>query len=162
MGKLMLRAIWAATAKPMLGAIWAVRAFAGLCGGAGFYAAWVSISHILHGDAAGPWLLPAAAGVATLVFAVALCALETNTVTISGKELMRRAGVMGLLLLYGFALLPYFGFLAASAALVLIMALLYAADRLVVGAGGLAIVVVMWAIFAYVIATPLPEGLWWQ
>lgn len=146
----------------MLRAIWAVRAFSILCVAVGAYAAWVSIAHIRADDAADPWLLPAGAGLGSVALGIAVCLCETSALEISGRVLSRRVGVMALLLLYAFVLLPYGGFLFASAVLVLAVALLYAGKPRIVGIGGLAIVVVIWAVFADVIATPLPEGLWWQ
>ncbi len=142
-------------------ALWADRGFAGLCGIAGLYVASVSLFHIFRGEPGGTWLLPVTTGALTLVLS-ACVACGAGRETIAWHAVARRAAALALLAAYAFVLLPLLGFLAASILLVLAVAMLYATNRLYVGAGGLIIVVGMWALFAYGLAEPLPRGLWWR
>jgi hypothetical protein len=75
---------------------------------------------------------------------------------------VRRAGAAALLGIYALVLLPAVGFLAASILLVCAIAGSYATRKLTVAIGGLAIVAGLWAFFAFVLAEPLPRGLWWR
>lgn len=144
-----------------VGAVWAARAFAGLCVVEGGYAASVSLIRISHGEPGGTWLLPLATGIlAAVLGAVVACGRERAV--IACREVVRRAGAAGLLGVYGFVLLPLLGFVTASVALVAAVSACYATRRLMVGIGGLAIVAGLWAFFAFGLGEPLPGGLWWR
>jgi hypothetical protein len=145
----------------VIGAAWAARAFAGLCVVAGLYAASVSLLRINHGEPGGTWLLPLATGVLAVVLGVVV-ACEREKTAIAGGEIVRRAGAAALLGIYALVLLPAVGFLAASILLVCAIAGSYATRKLTVAIGGLAIVAGLWAFFAFVLAEPLPRGLWWR
>jgi hypothetical protein len=143
----------------VVGAAWASRGLAALCAAAGFYAASVSLAHIVRGAAIGTWLLPLSAGVLTFLLSVCVVCEGADT-AIAWRVLGGRVAAMALLAAYAFVLLPLFGFLIASVALVLAVTLLFAPRRGFVGVGGLVIAVGMWALFSYVLAEPLPGGLW--
>ena len=144
-----------------IGAAWAARAFAGLCVAAGLYAAAVSLLRILHGEPGGTWLLPLATGVLAAILGVVV-ACEREPGLVARADVGRRAGAVALLGAYAFVLLPVLGFLAASLALVVAVSAGYARRSAVVGIGGLVIVAGLWAFFAFVLAEPLPRGLWWR
>lgn len=142
-----------------IGAVWAARAFAGLCVAAGLYAASVSLLHIGRGEPGGTWLLPLATGALAAILGV-IVACERQPAVIVRGEAARRAGAAVLLGVYAFVLLPLLGFLAASVALVAAVSTCYATRRVMVGIGGLVIVAGLWAFFAFGLGEPLPSGLW--
>ena len=150
-----------AASRLEIDAAWAVRLLAGLSGAAGLYAVSTSLSHILRGERGGTWLLPLTTGALTVLLA-ALVAMERGQATIVHGALARRIAAAALLGIYAFVLLPWLGFLVASSAFVLAIAAFYAPRRLAVGLSGVAIVAGLWALFAFVLAEPLPRGLWWR
>jgi hypothetical protein len=151
----------AAAAEALIGAVWAGRIFAGICAAAGIYVAAVSLHNILAGKATGVWLLPCATG--GLVAVLSICVVfAPGDGAISRRILGRRALAMTVLAAYAFVLLPLLGFLTGSVLLVLTFSVLYASNRVVVAAGGLAIVFAMWALFAYALVEPLPVGQLWR
>jgi hypothetical protein len=150
-----------AGAGPGDGATWAVRLLAALCAAAGLYAVSASLIHIRRVADTGTWLLPLATGALTAVLGICIACAAIDS-RIPWRLLGPRVTAIALLAAYGFVLLPLLGFLTASVLLVLVVTVLYASNRVLVGAGGLLIAVGMWALFAYVLAEPLPSGLWWQ
>ena len=149
----------AASRGEVIGAAWATRAFAALCVAAGAYAASVSLFHIIHGEPRGTWLLPLATGTLAAVLGVVV-ACERGPGVIARSEVARRAGAVLLLGVYGFVLLPLLGFLASSVALVAAVSAGYASRKVIVACGGLLVVAGLWAFFTFVLAEPLPRGLW--
>jgi hypothetical protein len=140
---------------------WAVRGVAGLCTAAGLCAAAVAISHVTHGDSIGIWLLPLCAGALTALVGV-IVAAERKGSAIAWRVVAWRSAALVLLATYAFVLLPLLGFLTASILLILTVTLIYASNRMFVAVGGFIIAIGMWALFAYVLAEPLPGGLWWR
>ena len=128
---------------------------------AGLYAASVSLLRIHHGEPSGTWLLPLTTGVLTAVLG-AVVACEREKAAIASSDVAWRAVAIALLGLYALALLPAVGFLAASIALVCAIAGFYTTRKFTVAIGGLAVVAGLWAFFAFVLAEPLPRGLWWR
>jgi hypothetical protein len=150
-----------AAVEELIAAVWAGRIFAGLCTAAGIYVAAVSLHNILAGQATGVWLLPCATG--SLVAILSICVVFAPAGgAIPRRILGQRALAMTVLAAYAFVLLPLLGFLTGSVLLVLTLAMLYASNRVVVAAGGLAIAFAMWALFAYALVEPLPVGLLWR
>ena len=143
-----------------IGAVWAVRAFAGLCIVAGLYVACVSLHRISGGDPGGTWLLPLATGALAVILG-SVIGCERELAVIAHADVVRRAGAVILLGTYAVVLLPVLGFLVASIALVLAVTAWCATRKLAVGLGGLLIVAGLWAFFAFVLSEPLPRGLWW-
>jgi hypothetical protein len=147
---------WAGAAAP--GSPWLARLLPGLVAAAGIYAAIISMIDILRAHNTDAWLLPLATGIVCAV--LGLCAAFERSVPITPlTELGSGALAMALLLVYAFVLLPILGFLPASVLLVLAVTA-SATRRRFVCAGGMVIAVGMWALFAYVLAEPLPGGLW--
>jgi hypothetical protein len=151
----------AEAAGKQVNAAWAGRLFALICAGAGTYVAVVSLAEIRKGHAAAAWLLPLTTG----ALAAVLCGCVVPgfaAVFLSRRSLGRRTLVIVLMILYAFALLPALGFLLASLIFVTIVALVYAPRRLVVGLGGAIVTIALWAVFAYIVAEPLPVGWLWK
>ena len=137
------------------------RLFALLCTGAGAYVAVISYREIQGGQATAAWLLPLATGAIAAVLCGCILAASATSF-LSRRSISRRMLAVGLLVLYGFVLLPALGFLIASLIFVTVVAIVYASSRLVVGLGGAFVTLALWALFAFVVAEPLPIGWLWR
>jgi len=140
---------------------WAARLFALSCAVSGTYVVMVSVDAIRSGRAAASWLLPLATG----GLAAVLCAGVVSAPAaryLSWRSIGERALAVVLLVLYAFLLLPAVGFLLGSLIFVTAVTIVYARRRLAVGLGGGVVTVALWALFAYVVAEPLPGGWLWR
>ena len=126
---------------------------------AGIYAVWVAFVHIRHDPGPSTWLLPLSTGALCIVLGGAI-ALSGSPVSASWREVGHRGSAIALLVVYGFVLLPFLGFLAGSVVLVVAIGCLYASNRAFVVIGGLVLAVAMWSLFAHVLLQPLPAGVW--
>lgn len=140
---------------------WAGRLFALLCAGAGTYVAIVSIVAIQGGQAAATWLLPLVTGGLSAVLCAGILPASA-TAFLSRRSIGMRTLAIVLLILYAFVLLPALGFLLASLLFATVVAIVYAPRRLAVGLGSAIVTVALWALFAYVVAEPLPVGSLWR
>jgi hypothetical protein len=125
---------------------------------AGAYAGWIALAHIRQEPDPGTWLLPLSTGALCILLGGGVAA-SGSRVSASWREAGYRGSAIALLLVYGFILLPFLGFLAGSIVLVIAVGGLYATHRVFVVAGGLALAAAMWVLFAYVLLQPLPAGL---
>jgi hypothetical protein len=151
----------AAPAETLVDVTWAGRLFALLCAGAGAYVAVVSIAGMRDGRDGAPWLLPLATGALAAVLCAAILPASSRAF-LSRRSIGRRALAIALLILYAFVMLPALGFLPSSLIFAAVVAIVYAPRRLAVGLGGAAVAIVLWAVFAYVVAEPLPVGWLWR
>jgi hypothetical protein len=140
------------------GAGWPGRILPSLVAAAGVYAVGVALTYILQAQNTEAWLLPLAAGAATLVLGI--CVMFEPTAPMPPlPQIGSRVLAMAMLVVYAFVLLPYLGFLPGSLLLALGVTGCFATRRWLVGAGALLLVVAIWALFAYGLAEPLPGGL---
>jgi len=145
----------------LINVAWAARLFALLCAVSGIYVVVVSVGAIRGGRSAASWLLPLATG----GLAAVLCAGVVSASAaryLSWRSIGERTLAVVLLVLYAFLLLPALGFLLGSLIFVAAVTIVYARRRLAVGLGGAAVAVALWALFAYVVAEPLPAGWLWR
>jgi hypothetical protein len=147
------------TTPDQISAAWVGRAIATVFVLAGIYAGWVALTHLRTDTDPGTWLLPLSTGALCILLGGGV-ALTGSEVFASWREVGNRGLAVALLLLYGFILLPFLGFLAGSVVLVIAVGGIYAANRIFVVAGGLVLAVAMWALFAYALLQPLPAGFW--
>jgi hypothetical protein len=139
-------------------AAWAGRILPALVATAGVYAVGVALTYVLQAQNSEAWLLPLAAGSATLVLGVCVM-FETTAAMPPLPQIGSRVLAMAMLVVYAFVLLPYLGFLPGSLLLALGITVCFAARRWFVGTGAVIIVVAIWALFAYGLAEQLPGGL---
>jgi len=145
----------------LINVVWAIRLFAVSCTLTGAYVVVVSVDAIRNGQAAASWLLPLTSG----GLAAVLCAgvvSASRARYLSWRSIGERTLAVVLLVLYAFLLLPALGFLLGSLMFVAAVTIVYARRRLAVGLGGAAVAVALWALFAYVVAEPLPGGWLWR
>jgi hypothetical protein len=147
--------------EKLINVAWAGRLFVLLCAGAGTYVAIVSVAAIRGGQPGGTWLLPLTTGTLSAVLCAGIIPASVAAF-LSRRDIGLRTLAIGLLLLYAFVLLPALGFLLGSLIFTAVAATLYAPRRLAVGLGGAIVTVALWALFAYVVAEPLPAGWLWR
>ncbi|HET8995287.1 MAG TPA: hypothetical protein VFN42_01335 [Acetobacteraceae bacterium] len=148
------------SADRLVSIAWASRLFALLCACVGTYVASFSVIEMRQGHASA-WLLPLATGSLVAVLCIA-AALTPGPAVLSPRAIGLRSLAIALLVLYAFVLLPAFGFLLASLIFAAAVAFAYAPRRLFVALGGVVMAVALWALFAYIVAEPLPIGWLWR
>ncbi|MBV9829785.1 MAG: tripartite tricarboxylate transporter TctB family protein [Alphaproteobacteria bacterium] len=140
-------------------AIWAGRGVAALFAATGLFAGWTAVQGMRHDPDPGTWLLPLTTGILCVALA-AVVGIDGAGVMVPWRIVTRRASAMALLLVYVGLLLPILGFVAGSVLLVIAVGAACGGERGFVIVGGLLLVSVMWALFAYGLTEPLPAALW--